>query len=148
MRLQKQGRCEVVSKRKYTDAEKGAALAFLDFKGGNVRQAAEALKIPHKTLDEWAKGRINEDSAEIRTDKKEEIAELINAAVTDMIGASTGKLADANLQQVWTSVGIAVDKMQLLKGEATTITKELMSGEDRELIKRELRQKLSLVKSA
>jgi transposase-like protein len=111
-----------MGKRQYSDNEKGAALAFVDFKGGNTREASKVLGIPHTTLQDWLKERgTNEDVTEIRTEKKEEISTLIEAAVRDMVGASKDKIGTANFQQLWTGVGIAVDKMQLLKGEPTSI---------------------------
>jgi hypothetical protein len=135
------------NQRKYTDREKAAALAFLDFNAGNVKKSATALKIPERTLNEWANNRgVNEDVATSRDDKKEELSALIEQAVRDMIGASAGKLTGANFQQLWTGVGIAVDKMQLLKGEPTNITKELLADAERERIKGELRRGLQLVK--
>jgi transposase-like protein len=114
-----------VSKRRYSDREKAAALAFLDFNGGNVEKAAKALGIPRITLLDWSKGKKqHSEVSDLRQEKKEEISALIEQAVRDMVGASAGKLSTANFQQLWTGVGIAVDKMQLLKGEATQITKD------------------------
>ena len=114
-----------MSKRQYSDREKAAALAFLDFNGGNVERSAKALGIPRVTLLDWSKGRKQHpEVSDLRHEKKEQISELIERAVREMIQGSAGKVADANLSQVWTSIGIAVDKMQLLKGEATAITKD------------------------
>lgn len=123
-----------MGKRQYSDNEKAAALAFLDFNGGNVEKSAKALGIPRKTLDEWAKGRNqNAEVADLRHEKKEDICELIDTAVREMIQGSAGKAMEANISQLWTSIGIAVDKMQLLKGEATLITKDATArtNEDR-----------------
>lgn len=120
--------------RQYSDVEKAAALAFLDFQGGNVKKSAELLHIPHKTLDEWAKGRNQHpEVANLRNEKKRELAELIEDAVREMVLASGGKATDAALQQLWVSIGIGVDKHQLLKGEATSITKDATArtNEDR-----------------
>lgn len=137
------------AKRQYSDAEKAAALAFLDFNGGNVQKSAKALGIPHKTLDEWAKGRNQvPEVADLRNEKKEAISDLIETAVREMVGASTGKLSEASFQQLWTGVGIGVDKMQLLKGEPTTINKTL-TDEERAKKAAEILEKgkLRLVKS-
>jgi transposase-like protein len=114
-----------MAKRQYSDNEKASALAFLDFNGGNVQKSAKALGVPHKTLDEWAKGRNQHpEVADLRNEKKEDICDLIDSAVREMIQGSAGKASEANISQLWTSIGIAVDKMQLLKGEATQITKD------------------------
>lgn len=136
-----------MAKKSYSDKEKGAALAFVDFKNGNTREASKVLGIPHTTLQDWVKERgTNEDVAEIRTEKKEEISALIEQAVRDMVGASTGKLTEANFQQLWTGVGIAVDKMQLLKGEPTAINKDVTLTPEQKKKAEELRQRLTLVK--
>ena len=65
--------------RRYTDREKGAALAFLDFVEGNTREAAKALKVPHTTLQDWLKDRgVSADVPEIRTEEKKAITDLID----------------------------------------------------------------------
>jgi transposase-like protein len=133
----------VVSKRRYSDDEKAAALAFLRFNGGNVLKSAKALGIPHKTLDEWAKGKNQHpEVADLRNEKKEEISALIEQAVREMVGASAGKLSTANFQQLWTSVGIAVDKMQLLKGEPTNINRDVTLTPEQKKKAEELRLRL------
>lgn len=149
----KSGAGKKATKNTYSDREKGAALAFVDFKNGNTREASKALGIPHTTLQDWVKERgVNQDVAEIRTEKKEEISELIETAVREMITASTGKSGEANLQQIWTSIGIAVDKRQLLKGEPTGINKNVSELTDEQRAKRtaELlskgKERMSLVK--
>ena len=138
-----------MAKRSYSDREKGAALAFLDFNGGNVERSAKALGIPRKTLDEWAKGRNQSAGvADIRREKKEDISALIERAVREMVGASAGKLDGASFQQLWTGVGIAVDKMQLLKGEPTAIHGDVTLSPEQKRKAEELRRRLTLVKEA
>jgi hypothetical protein len=129
-------------RRNYSDNEKGAALAFVDFTQGNTRQASKVLGIPHTTLADWAASRaINAEVTEIRTHKKKEIADLIEDGVRDMLQSSIGKGGEANLQQIWTAVGIGIDKLQILKGAPVSITKDVTNTERtnrdraRELIK-------------
>lgn len=129
-----------MSKRQYSDNDKAAALAFLDFNKGNVQRSAKALGIPNSTLDEWVKGRNqNAEVSDLRNDKKVDISTLIDAAVRDMVSASEGKLSTANFQQLWTGVGIAVDKMQILKGEPSSITKDVTKHSNEERVDRILR---------
>lgn len=66
-----------MSKRHYSDNDRAVALATLDANEGNVRKTARITGIPHKTLDEWAKGRINADCAEIRTEKRKDLADRL-----------------------------------------------------------------------
>lgn len=121
-----------MSKRQYSDNDKASALAALDANEGNVNLTSKQIGVPRKTLGEWAQNRhVSHDMAELRHDKKEGLATIIEMAVREMIGASATKLNGANFQQLWTGVGIGVDKIQLLKGEPTAITGTALSEEDR-----------------
>jgi transposase-like protein len=50
---QQQQRSLVGKNRKYTDAEKGAILARLEFNGGNVKGTAREFDMPPATLNHW-----------------------------------------------------------------------------------------------
>lgn len=109
-------------RRRYSDSDKAAALAALDANGGNVYKTARELKLPMSTLQEWASGRINHAIPELRERKKEEISQRLVDVVHQLIDALPTKITDANLQQVSTSLGIAVEKIQLLDGDPTDRT--------------------------
>jgi hypothetical protein len=128
-----------VGKRQYSDNDKAVALATLDANGGDVRKTAKTLKMPESTLSDWSKNRgVNKEVTEIRDVKKKELSEKL----ADVAWALTENLqtrADSELsilvpmKDIATSLGIVVDKMQLLKGEPTGITKDATprTNEDR-----------------
>lgn len=62
-----------------------------------------------------------EELQTLRSQKNPPIAEVIEAVLYRVLSVALDnkKLADASLQQVLTGVGILVDKLQLLSGEAT-----------------------------
>lgn len=69
-------------------------------------------------------------------DEFERIAYLLLGGVTP------DKIATASVQQVMTSAGIAVDKMRLLRDQATSIAGKELSDEDRERELRELAERV------
>lgn len=118
------------TKRRYSDEEKAQALAILDACGGDVSKAARQAGVPRKTLGEWANGRaVVSVVAEIRQEKKAELSERLAEVAHKLVDAIPGKVSDATLQQVATSLGITIDKMQLLKGEPTAINANLTDVE-------------------
>lgn len=114
-----------MSKRQYSDKDKAAALALLDANEGNVRKTARDTGVPHKTLDGWAKGRINADCADIRTDKRKELSERLEDLAHTLVDLLPEKLPNASVRDLAGALIVAVDKMQLLKGSPTTISKDV-----------------------
>ena len=117
--------------RQYSDADKAAALTSLDLNEGNVYRTAKQLAIPNKTLEEWASGRrISPEVAQFRQHKKAELRARLESVLDRLLqgmeapGALEAKLDKASLRDVATSVGILIDKIQLLKGEPTNIIAE------------------------
>lgn len=108
-----------MSKRRYSDEDKATALAALDANGGNVYKTSRLLKIPQTTLQEWFNGRVNDTVPEIRMRKKEALADRLSEIAHQLIDAAPDKMKTANLQQVFTSLGITIEKLQLLDGEPT-----------------------------
>lgn len=105
--------------RNYSDAEKAAALTVLDFCKGNALEAARRLGIPRATLREWKDGRVPDGVAEIRKEKKADLAELLESVI---IASLTQKRDDpARVSGIETAAFI--DKLLLLRGEPNFITK-------------------------
>lgn len=123
-----------MARRSYSDKERAEALAVLDStkKGGvpNYSEASRLAGVPRKTIEEWDKGRVNSDVAEIRQHKKGELADCLSVVAHELVEAIGGKIAEASLQQVATSMGIVVDKMQLLRGEPTSISQSQGMNDD------------------
>lgn len=118
----------MVQRRSFSDNDKAAALAALDANGGNVLRTAKQLNVPRSTLQEWANGRVNHDVPELRQRKKEDLASRLVEIAHQLIDAIPDKIYDANLQQVSTSLGIAVEKIQLLQGQATERSEIIDNG--------------------
>jgi transposase-like protein len=122
-------------KRQYSDSDKALALATLDANGGDVRKTAKTLKMPESTLSDWSKNRgVNKEVTEIREVKKKELSEKLEEVaykLTDnlMIRAESELSILVPMKDVATSLGIVVDKMQLLKGKPTSINKNLTDEE-------------------
>jgi transposase-like protein len=105
-------------KRQYSDADKAVALVAIDGNGGNVKRTAIQLGIPHKTLDDWAKGRNqNPAVAELHTRKKGSLADKFENLAHLLVDAMPEKIAKATLSQCAITSGIATDKAIRLRGE-------------------------------
>ena len=123
-----------MARRQYSDADKASALAALDANGGNVARTARELSIPRQTLDSWTNERgINHDVPELRQEKRGELAEQLEAIAYTLAGdlVKQDKRELATLQQIATSLGIVVDKMQLLRGKPTAINEEVSDSRER-----------------
>ena len=105
-------------KRQYSDEDKATALAALDANDGNVKRTATQLGIPHKTLDDWAKGRNqNPAVADLRTRKRGSLADKFENLAHLIVDAMPSKIERATLSQCAVSSGIATDKAIRLRGE-------------------------------
>ena len=120
-----------MSKRQYSDNDKAVALATLDANEGNIRQTAKMLKLPESTLTDWSNNRgVCPEVAEIRDDKKTELADKLEEvahALTDniLLRAQSDFSVLTPLKDFAVSLGIAIDKMQVLKGKPTSISEDV-----------------------
>jgi inosine/xanthosine triphosphate pyrophosphatase family protein len=120
-----------MSKRQYSDNDKAIALATLDANEGSIRQTAKILRIPETTLSDWANNRgICSEVTEIRDVKKAELVDKLEEvahALTDNIlqRAQSDFSLLTPLKDFAVSLGIAVDKMQVLKGKPTSISQDV-----------------------
>jgi len=139
-----------MSKRQYSDNDKAIALATLDANEGDLKKSARNLQIPLSTLTDWANDRgVNKDVTDIRALKKRELADKLEEvahALTDniLIRAQSDFSVLIPLKDFAVTLGIAIDKMQVLKGEPTSISKDVTSHSNEERADRIL----SLVKPA
>lgn len=109
-----------MAKRTYSDTEKAQALAVLDGNNGNIARTARHTGIPRATLTDWANNRgVSDDVPEIRHEKKQELADKLEAIAHQLADAIPGKIADAPLIQATSSLGIAIEKMRLLREMST-----------------------------
>jgi transposase-like protein len=111
--------------RKYSEEDKAVALAALDAHAGNMDKASKFLGIPRSTLRFWKSGgAVNNAVAIVRQVKKGELADRLEELAHLLVEAIPNKIDEASLQQVATSLGIAVDKMQLLRSKPTEIIED------------------------
>jgi hypothetical protein len=64
-------------------------------------------------------GKNNPPPTELRNEKKEELHIELEKVAYKLIAAMPDKINEANLQQIATSLGIVIDKKQLLSGQPT-----------------------------
>lgn len=123
-----------MSKRQYSDNDKATALSILDANGGNVNQTAKQIGIPRKTLEMWANNRhLSADVADIRQEKKASLAEKFQELADKLVDDLIRRVGEGKFVEQATAAAIAVDKMQLLKGAPTAISKDVsnVTNEDR-----------------
>lgn len=110
-------------KRRYSDDDRANALAALAANGGNVRRTSRQLGIPAVTLRSWRDGERAAIPSESVDSKKKALSEQLEGIARQLLDRLTvEKIDDCSLRELMTAVGIAVDKMLLLRGQATVIT--------------------------
>lgn len=133
-------------KHRYSENEKASVLAVLETNNGNTGKTARETGVLRQTIGAWKAGiGINEDVQNILHVKKEELRDLHKLIAVKALGLMQNKLSDCSAAQLSTIAAISTEKMLLLEGEPTSINKELLSNDDREQMKRELREKINQV---
>jgi transposase-like protein len=110
------------TRRRYSDEERANALAALSANADDVNHTANQLGIPRKTLENWAKGARHPEAAQLGQEKKPELADALEEVARKLADAMPAKIADASLRDTAIAMGIAVDKMRLLREAPTSIT--------------------------
>lgn len=124
-------------RRNYSEDDRAVALAAYAANESNLDRTAKFTGIPRNTIRNWVNGgAINADTIQLSTVKKGLLADRLETVAHLLVDCIPDKIAEASLQMVATSLGIAVDKMQLLRNKPTTITDDLSSLSDAELDKR------------
>lgn len=120
-------------KREYSPEEKAAALAVLASAGGNTRAAARQLSaaghaVPEATLRGWSKQDLVLPEQELVEDAKRALDVILESVVGKIArGLDRPAAIDRILTrpvQGATVLGILVDKLRILRGEATEITEQ------------------------
>lgn len=117
-----------MAKTKYTADQKATALATLKANGGNITYTASLLRIPRKTLSAWSAGNgltevpegLVEEKASELADKLDHIASMLAQELTNK-----EKIAKASLKDIGVTLGITIDKRNLLRHQPTSITAKL-----------------------
>lgn len=107
----------------YSDSEKAETLVALDLNGGNLSKTQRDTGVPINTIKDWRDGKVTDDVTKLRTGKKIELSQVFEDLAYKLTGAlNEDTVAKMSGQQLMTSAGIAVDKMRLLRDQATTIS--------------------------
>ena len=121
-----------MGKRTYTDADREQVRAALALNGGDVRKTARQTGIPRTTVITWRDkpkpegidalppAVVEAAVEQIRQDKRGEIIALAWDLAADALRQSLVALPRASAQAAAIVAGIAIDKAQLLMGEATS----------------------------
>lgn len=125
-------------RRQYSDEERGATLTALDANGGNVSKTARETGVPRKTVEEWRDGRHVPEVANIRQGKRRALADELEELAYLCLDLLPDKLNDASAAATATALGIAVDKMQVLRGKPSSVTLNEYADLSAEDIDREL----------
>lgn len=111
-------------RNRYDDEFRASAVVTLEVEGypsqrGSLERASKILNVPARTLSRWFNGEQNPPPDRIVNEKKEELHIELEKVAYLLAEAMPDKIPGANLQQVATSLGITIDKMQLLRGQPT-----------------------------
>jgi transposase-like protein len=108
---------------------KAAALAALEANGTNYTRTAKDLTesgtpVSATTLRRWHAEMGDRKSAAVEArmpEARATIADRLRLFVDVALSCAPDKVTEANLRDVMTGVGIAIDKLQLLEGKPTSI---------------------------
>ncbi|HEV8671331.1 MAG TPA: hypothetical protein VGS01_11415 [Candidatus Limnocylindria bacterium] len=122
-------------KREYSSEEKAAAMAVLASAAGNTRAASRQLAaaghpVPEATLRGWAGQplELKPEEQELVDEAKRELDVILESVVGKIARGLDRPEAIARIMsrpvQAATVVGILVDKLRILRGQATEITEQ------------------------
>lgn len=123
-------------KKSYSDEEKAAALAVLAANAGSTRAAARQLaaagvRVPEATLRDWAAQPMQLEPAvvEMVEDAKRRLDEILEGVAGKLARGLDRPEAIARIMsrpvQAATVLGILIDKMKILRGEATQVVEHV-----------------------
>lgn len=94
---------------------------------GALSRTAAHLGIPQRTLQRWAKGTSNPPPDRIVQRKKIDLAEAIRNELAALFPAMDKTRDEASYKDQAVSVGVLIDKLQLLEGRPTAINENINS---------------------
>lgn len=116
----------------YSFERKAEVIALVDANNGNVLQTSRDTGIPHNTIREWL---TNADKySDIRKQKSVTLAQKLENQANYYLELAEDKAAEAPFNHLMTGAGIAIDKMQLLRGQPTSINVGIGRDELAELL--------------
>lgn len=121
---------------RYSDDYRASAILMLRASGyperrGALMEVANHLGISHQVLGRWFRRESNPPPQKIVQIKKGDIVSMLKQQLVQAINALPDALPDADYFDIGRVVGILIDKMQLLDGEATERVVHELSDSDR-----------------
>lgn len=114
-------RARAAAYKDYSAERKAEVLALVTAHNGNVAQVSRLTEIPDQTIRGWLEQA--DRYREVRSEKQSDLAQkLENNAHRLANSIADHDLSIVPLASKATALGIMVDKMQLLRGEPTSIT--------------------------
>lgn len=113
--------------RTYTDEQIAATLAALAANGGNVSKTAQTTGIPRKTICEWRDGTWRKDVTPALVEKKKkdlgDAIERLALKLCAVVSRRIKRNCDDSAKDLLIGLGVAVDKLLLIRGEPTSISR-------------------------
>ena len=114
----------MAKRRHYDDKFRASAVVMLEAAGypdkkGALAQVAAHCGVPEPTLHRWAREKNNPPPSDVVNEKRGELTDLLRDLAYKLVAAMPDKIGEAGLQQQGTTLGIVIDKLQLLEGKAT-----------------------------
>jgi transposase-like protein len=122
----------------YTPEFRAQALVTLEANGGNILQTATQLGVGEATIRAWVaeNSDIKEDSsdlavatAEILPDTREEFIDELKTVRNKVLRQLHDNISDLKAREAAVTLGILIDKTELLEGNATSRTQVVGDGE-------------------
>lgn len=117
-----------MKRKRYDDKFRASAVVMLEAAGYpanafRLQEVADRLGVPGRTLRRWYNGEHNAPPDDVVTQVKKELSERLEELTHKLVDMAftiaESAVDDTSIQQATTSIGIVVDKLQLLKGKAT-----------------------------
>jgi hypothetical protein len=122
-----------VARKRYTDNDRANALALLAI--SSTEEVAKETGIPVRTLRNW-RANPPPGAAELGPEKEAELERILERLASALATSIFDKIDGAALNHAAVALGIVIDKLRLLKGEATEVTEVRGSDAKRELAER------------
>jgi len=122
----------------YTEQFRAEALVTLEANGGNILQTSEQLGVAQATLSKWvAENRdIKESSSDLAIAAAELVPETRESFISELktlrnkvLRHLDGIVEDLKAREAAITLGILIDKTELLEGNATSRTAVVGNGE-------------------
>lgn len=121
-------RTETTAYQDYSLQRKAEVIALVDANGGNVLQTARDTGIPHQTIRHWMidRNRYSEFEEQSRGNLDVKMDKTVHRLINSIYDHD---LDNASLAAKATAFGVVFDKLQLLRGQPTSITETVESGD-------------------